>query len=192
MLRVLILLIIAVLALTGCNNASKKTYYEISKSEVADSTPTPKSSAKPSVSPPINASVSPSPTPKSETGEEDDGDYPTPMNLLNSYAYALIDSINTGIFSTVEEYLLKDSNLYKMQKKLVYSLYEKGVTENLLSIEMVDENWESKEKCLVSTKEVVEIFYASGKSETNTYYWTYTMVYSNNKYYLSDIAKYNK
>ena len=191
-MKKIIVFLLIFTCLTACTPSDKKTYYEIPKSEVVEPAHTPSTSSVPK-----NATDTPSVTPKPTSKEtpksidkNTDTDFPDPINLLNAYAYSLVDAINSGNFSTVEEYLLKDSNLYKSQQKLVNNLYSKEITEKLVSIEVIEEDWQDDSKCFVSTKEIVEIHYSSGKSETNTYYWTYTMLRSGEKYYLTDIIKY--
>ena len=193
---------------TGCVKKTKPTYYEIPKSEIVENTPKPVASATPatvsenptpipSATPAtVSENTTPMPGATPEKGIDDDSneydvdEYPDPINLLHSYAYALVDAINSGDFSLVEEYLLEGSSLYYAQKALVNNLFSYGTTEKMESIEIIAENWESPYKCFVSTREVATIYYKSGKEETNTYYWTYTMVRKDDKYYLSDIKKY--
>lgn len=190
---VAVALAILVLILSGCAKKNKQTYYEIPKSEITESTPKPVASEKPTATP-ANSPPVPSETPKidSNNTKHDDKDYPELMNLMYAYAHSLVDAINTGDFSLVEEYLLEGSSLYYSQKALVNNLFSYGTTEKIESIEKIEENWESPDKCFVSTREVATISYKSGKEETNTYFWTYTVVRKDGKYYLSDIKKYEK
>jgi len=150
------------------------------KKPTATPTSTPKSKPKPT------PTLSPLPTPAKAAQNGNIAE-----ELILDYSYALVDAINVGDFSLVEGYLLRGSELYNLQKKLVSALYEENQKETWVLIEVVDENWIDSETCYISTHEVCDVVYANGKKERITYDWTYTMVYKYDKFYLSTIKATN-
>ncbi|MFZ5353661.1 MAG: WG repeat-containing protein [Bacillota bacterium] len=116
-------------------------------------------------------------------------------SLMGSYLNKLVEAINTGSFAVVEKYLLKDSNLYNSQRKLVENLYGKGIKERVVnySVDSVEEV--DKYKLKIYVTEEITIIKQNGEEETNTYYWMYTAEKINKEnnyafsYKLSDIQK---
>lgn len=109
--------------------------------------------------------------------------------LMNDYTSALTAAVNNGKFSMVEKYLLKDSSLYNMQKKLVTNLYSAGTKEYMLGVDIERNGWDTKIKGYIDVYEKAEIVYSSGKSEIKEYNWVYTVEYKNGRYYLSDMRE---
>jgi len=108
-------------------------------------------------------------------------------NLINEYAYALCSAVNEGDFSLVSSTLLKDSNLYNSQKKLVSDLYSKGTKESMKSLRITNTEIIDSTTLYIYTEETATITHSSGQSETKSYKWKYTAKKSNGILYLSDI-----
>lgn len=112
-------------------------------------------------------------------------------SLMSSYEQNMISSINNNTFSTVEPYLLKGSNLYSSQKKLVSDLFSKNTEEKLnkyeiYAIEKVDDSNTYR----VYVIEEVAVKYSGGDFVNTTYNWCYTVRPDEDlKYKLSDIVK---
>jgi uncharacterized membrane protein YvbJ len=94
------------------------------------------------------------------------------VELTEGYAKGLVDAVNNNDFSLVEPYLLKDSNLYKMQKDLVKSLAADGVKETYVSFDIYD-YWSEGGEAVVFTNEKVKITYGDGSTETKKFKWKY-------------------
>lgn len=112
-------------------------------------------------------------------------------NTINLYEQNIITAINNNTFSSVEPYLLKGSNLYNSQKKLVSSLYKKNTKEKLVkheiyTIEKVDDSSTYR----VFVLEEVAVKYSGKDYVNNNYSWCYTVkLDTDSKFKLSDIVK---
>lgn len=112
-------------------------------------------------------------------------------SLVSSYEKSIIEAINSNSFSKVEPYLLKNSNLYNSQKKLVPDLYKKNTKEKLIKYEIyaIDKNSNNNEY-RVYVLEDIAIKYAGKDYVNKKYSWYYTVKVDNSgNYKLSDIYK---
>ncbi|MGE7667423.1 TcaA NTF2-like domain-containing protein [Ureibacillus composti] len=104
------------------------------------------------------------------------------------YGYALVDAINNGDFTTVEYYLLPDSNLYSSQVELVEKLFSQNITESIYEFDINSVNKINDNKYEVKTFEAIGIN-RDGEEEINEYQLVYTVENKNGQYLLSDIKK---
>ena len=124
-------------------------------------------------------------------------------SLIAQYENNFCEAINQNKFMYIEKYLLPGSDFYRSQKKLVETLNQRGIKENLekYSIEkIVKDDKEDSYKAYVYEK--ITIIYPSGKKKTNEYYWIYTVstykmpkklkVNSEIEYRLSNIEKWDR
>lgn len=112
-------------------------------------------------------------------------------SVMSSYEKNIIEAINSNNFTKVEGCLLKVSNLYNSQKKLVSDLYKKNTKEKLTKYEIynIDNVYESNQYKAYVIEEVAVKY--SGKSYVNKKFnWCYTIkVDSAGNYKLTDISK---
>ena len=112
-------------------------------------------------------------------------------NVINSYEKNMIEAINSNNFSKVEGCLLKGSNLYNSQKKLIPYLYKKNTKEKLTKYEIyaIDYDYENKQYRAYVLEEIA--IKNSGKNYVNNKYsWCYTLkADSTGNYKLTDIVK---
>ena len=107
--------------------------------------------------------------------------------LIDNYETDLIEAINQGDFTPLEGDLTSGSALYNDQKKLVETLYNKGITESLESYDVKDIKG-SKNNFLIDVDEAVTVTGSDGKSTLKTYKWEYTAEGSDGTYTLSNIT----
>lgn len=109
--------------------------------------------------------------------------------LIKNYEENLIQAINNNNFSLVEPYLVKDSPLYKSQKKLVNDLYLKGIKEKLISYEIAGFSYEPNNVFKIQVVETIAIKYPQKDETRNEYQWIYTANKAGNAIKLSQIEK---
>lgn len=94
--------------------------------------------------------------------------------LLSGYERMIIQAINENDFSQVEKYLIKDSELYKSQKKLVADLYSRDIKEKLINYSIEDIKNISDYEFEVYVKEEISIKYPdNGEWVNKKYSWIY-------------------
>ena len=109
----------------------------------------------------------------SDTNFTNSADVPEDMvEFTKGYLNGLVNAINTNDFSLVEPYLLKGSELHEAQKGLVTHLSEKGIKEEIVSVDIIDFRADGG-KVIVSTNEEIKIINSDGTSETKNYSWAY-------------------
>ena len=91
--------------------------------------------------------------------------------LMENYLYNLTDAINWGSFSIVEPYLYPESSLYKDQQKLVTHLYDKGITESVVSFEVKNVTEIAEDEYEIQVTETIAIHSETTKEET--FNWKY-------------------
>lgn len=108
---------------------------------------------------------------------------------MSQYFENIIKSINTGDFSYLENILVKNSNLYISQQKLVERLYNLGTTEKLESFEIIEIDDSNILNGIIKVEvlELISIYYASGESKTSEFNYIYTLENIQNTWLLSDI-----
>lgn len=112
-------------------------------------------------------------------------------SVMDFYEKNLIEAINSNNFSKVEGCLLKGSNLYNSQKKLVPYLYNKNTKEKLTKYEIyaIDYDYENKQYRAYVLEEIA-IKYSGKNYVNNKYSWCYTLkADSSGKLKLTDIRK---
>ncbi len=116
-------------------------------------------------------------------------------SVIRVYEIAMVSAINYNSFSTVEGELFEGSSLYQSQKKLVNSLYSRGVWEQYVDskVEKVEET-DVKGQYLVYVKEKITINYPDKGEVTKSYRYIYTVneVPEKHQYQLSAIEKWNQ
>lgn len=112
-------------------------------------------------------------------------------SLMGSYEQNIINAINSNTFWAVEPCLLKGSNLYNSQKKLVSDLSSKNTKEKLNKYEIYAvEKGDASNTYRVYVIEEVAVKYSGGDFVNNKYNWCYTVEPDeDSKYKLSDIVK---
>ena len=112
-------------------------------------------------------------------------------NIINLYEQNIITAINNNKFASVEPYLLKGSNLYNSQKKLVSSLYKKNTREKLVKYEIYAiEKVNDSNTYRVYVLEEIGVKYSGKDYVNNKYSWCYTVKLDNDsKFKLRDIVK---
>jgi hypothetical protein len=100
------------------------------------------------------------------------------QNLIGTYEKKLIEAINTNDFKKVEPTLLKGSNLYTAQKKLVSDLFKKNTKEKLVDFEVYAiASSPENNQYHVYVLEDIGIKYSNKKNyETKKFSWCYTVV----------------
>lgn len=115
--------------------------------------------------------------------------------VIRIYEQSMVSAINTNMFSYVEPFLLKGSNLYNSQKALVGSLYSQGIKEKYVSsrVEKVEVDSQKNEYKLY-VKEEIAIKYQGKDYETKPFYYIYTVNSSEDRqcYLLSDIHRWER
>lgn len=112
-------------------------------------------------------------------------------STISLYEQNIITAINNNKFSSVEPCLLKGSNLYNSQKKLVSSLYKKNTKEKLVKYEIYAiEKVNDSSTYRVFVLEEVAVKYSGKDYVNNNYSWCYTVkLDTDSKFKLSDIVK---
>ena len=108
------------------------------------------------------------------------------VSLMDGYEKGLIVAINNNDFSKVQDFLIPDSPLYKVQIKLVENLYKKGVKEELIAYEITDLVGEGGQ-ISITTHEKVKISYSDSTSETKEFNWVYSAEEYNGRVRLKNI-----
>ncbi len=113
--------------------------------------------------------------------------------LIDDYENKIIEAINNNSFELVEPTLLKGSDLYESQEKLVASLYNKGVKETLeyFTVKNIEQY---KDEYRVYVEEAIVIQQQGKESQTKYFDWIYTASYekASDSYKLSNIEKWSK
>ncbi len=94
-----------------------------------------------------------------------------------TYGHDLVEAINTGDFSIVDNALYPDSPLYKSQKKLVDRLYRGGISEEIVRYEVDAIRIVSDEWVEVDTYEAIDVYHPGELKETK-YNWQYRLKWS--------------
>lgn len=115
-----------------------------------------------------------------------DGSSAGVSEAVDDYMIYLVEAINDGDYSIVKPYIKDGSPLHDMQTGLVDRLYKNGTTQELVSAS-VENISEDGNEWKVTTKETVKIIYESGKDETKSYTWKYTVVDDGGTYRLTNI-----
>lgn len=80
-----------------------------------------------------------------------------PEAVVEKYIKGFDDAMTMSDFSYISDCLKTDSNIYKTQKEYI----KKGISERLDSCEIIDVDYSSKTKCVVTTRET---YYVQTKS----------------------------
>ncbi len=94
--------------------------------------------------------------------------------LLSGYERMIIEAITDNDFSRVEKYLVKDSELYKAQKKLIADLYNRNIKEKLVNYSIEDIKNINTLEFEIYVKEEISIKYPGNEEWVNKKYsWIY-------------------
>ena len=100
-------------------------------------------------------------------------------DLLNNYAQALTQAINTNDFSLIDVYLTYGSELYKQQQLNVPGSYAEGNEESLVSASVTSFNIsDDTQSGSITTTETYNFVTVNGKSSTKTYNHVYKFKYN--------------
>ncbi len=110
------------------------------------------------------------------------------VSTMKGYANGLVAGINTNSFSKVEPYLQQGSSLYNQQKSLVSDLHSRGITEEVVSVN-VDSISGNGENYHIQTTERIEITKRDGSTRTADFSWKYSAVWKNGELKLTDIQE---
>jgi len=97
------------------------------------------------------------------------------LDLLHDYVYGLNDAINAGDFSLVSLVFVPGNEIYNNQKRLVQSLYDRGIEEKVISLDMLDQTLVNDTHATVTSYEVIGVDYADGTYKQVTQSYTYYM-----------------
>lgn len=75
---------------------------------------------------------------------------------LENYAEGFASAVNYNNFSYIDSYLEPGSSIYTQQRTVIESIYEQGIREDFLKLEIV--NYEYDEEKMVGTVETSEIY----------------------------------
>ena len=133
---------------------------------------------------------------ESETLEYDTGEYELEeikseiFVNMESYWEGLMKAINTGDFYFVRQEIFFESNLYNAQINLVNDLSERGISEEMVSSEILEYDMDNVKDGIVKikTKETIRIIHPD-KENTKDFYYTYTLKPDSNGLWMpSEIA----
>lgn len=104
---------------------------------------------------------------------------------INNYLYSLVDGINENAFTSIEPYLISESNIIYTEKKLIEDLNKQKVKRDLqdykiISIELIGTDY------IVKTQENY-VIYSGTDEKTQSFNVTYTLKNYNGCWKISDI-----
>lgn len=108
------------------------------------------------------------------------------QNSVLNYIEYLVNAINVGNYELVEPYIKDGSALHGMQVDLVDRLVKNGTTQEVIAAS-VEEIKENGSNWTVTANETIKIIYESGKEETKSYVWNYTVEAVDNEFVLTNI-----
>ena len=167
-------------------NVGQNAVYRITSFEGGLSAPTDATVTVPPVAGPSSVEN----TPAIEGGNAKSDDFIFEDNYLG-YLNSLIEAINNGDFSLVEIHLLYESNLYTQQQKLVQTLSEKGIREELVDYEIQSTSYDEDSSTLtMKVREQIKIISADGTEKIADNVWTYNALQvDHGVYQFSSISK---
>lgn len=118
-------------------------------------------------------------------------DYDELANRVRNYVDEYVKGVNTGDLTEVNKYMLKNSNIYKEQARVITTLYEKELQEEKSSFEIQKIYRKANRKFYVTTYEQIDVK-SPLREYTTRFIWRYTVVYKSNNYYLTDIKRVKK
>lgn len=109
---------------------------------------------------------------------------------MDDYWSNLEIAIYSGYFEDVIYSIYPDSNLYKNQEKLVNSLFNRGIYEEMISNEILEYNFDSisEGEIEIKTKETIRVV-SPDKEKTEDYYYTYILKKDDNDIWLPSEIK---
>lgn len=93
-------------------------------------------------------------------------------SFMEDYYYASVSAMNAGEFSFVSPYLDPNGKAYTESKDYVKYIYEKGITEEVVSVEVTDYE-KTDEGYVVDTEDVYDITYEDGTTKRQEYKSSY-------------------
>jgi|GEM_PF-5519947 len=96
------------------------------------------------------------------------------QDTFYDYIYSFTDAVNNNDFSLVAPVLLRDSDIYNEQKKVVPYFAEQGITETVVSVSIKNIWLEGDDVAAVVSDELIGVTYGDGSyreiSQSYTYY----------------------
>jgi hypothetical protein len=125
---------------------------------------------------------------KNDSGEQSSADdYEAQISdTITNFEEAWAESVNRNNYSLVSEYIIEGSKLYASQKKVMDSLVSRGIQEEFVNSQVLDEVEISPGVYKAKVHEEFNLTYANGKKENADYDMVY-IVQSSPKWGLSDI-----
>ncbi|TLS38598.1 zinc ribbon domain-containing protein [Pseudalkalibacillus caeni] len=93
-------------------------------------------------------------------------------DFMVDYIYTGVKAMNQGDFSIVEPLLHPDGKAYPESKNYIDYIVSKGITEDVISVEMIDAKNQSDGQ-LVTLREVYDIHYSDGTTKNKTFESSY-------------------
>lgn len=111
-------------------------------------------------------------------------------NLIDMYTNYFCYAVNYGDFSNVEPYIYPGSSLYNAQAKYVSDTYNNGISENIMSYNVVSYTMADDNKSGTITTEEVYKITKNGQSSVKNFKYTYGFKYNEDmgSYQLTNIV----
>lgn len=107
---------------------------------------------------------------------DDDWIWDSMSDTFDDYVYGFTAAVNNGNFSYLSPYLVPESSIYNDQKRVVASLADQGIQEQVIRAD-IDEAWmESDDVAVVVSDELIGVTYGDG---------TYKEIAQSYAYYMS-------
>ncbi|AFS79855.1 hypothetical protein Curi_c28860 [Gottschalkia acidurici 9a] len=107
--------------------------------------------------------------------------------LVYNYEVGLVNAINYNDFSYASPYILKGSNLYNAQLKLIKNLNEQGIKEDYISHELIKVQKIDNAKYYLTVSESHKVYKADGGENIVKHTWQYDVQKVGDKYYLTNL-----
>lgn len=111
---------------------------------------------------------------ENESNEDNENLLSELENFMNEYCSAMVLAINNNDYSIVEPYIKSGSPLEASQRKLIESLNEKGISEEFVSLNLIDVDYDEDTNYLyLYVEEKENIYYSNGEVKAGSYNWKY-------------------
>lgn len=110
-------------------------------------------------------------------------------NVVIQYVDGLAHAITEGDFLYVESYLLEDSEIYRTQQDLIANYAERGISETLEDVSVVDYEKIDDTTYRVLSQETIHVTFADGRGKTVEQSYWYTAVQQDGRWLLTDMEE---
>ena len=110
------------------------------------------------------------------------------QKVIDDYQYSLVAAINYRDYTFVAPFIQAGSPLEKAQIELIEDLSSRGILEELIDYNIHNITKQSN-KYEARVTETHKILYPNGESKQVNNTWTYTLIQSNDEFYLTDIRR---